>query len=1011
MPPDASAPLTLFVSYSHRDEALKDELIVHLANLKRQGKIAAWQDRDIEAGTEWDAEIKQQLESAEIILLLITPRFLASDYCYDLEMQRAVQRHNEGTARVIPIILKPCDWQGSPFSKLQVLPKDAKAVTQWPDQDEAFLNVVQGIRRAVESLHAKKHLGATPDSANAADVAPPQPLTPQFSTYNPATFTGREAETADLTQVLVGSCRILAIVGMTGIGKTALAERVIASLIETTDAATLPYIRFSLDDRSLTPDFSSSGAALLRTLGEEPTLADQQDPANLLAHLFRRLQSHPCRLQIDSLERLLRGNEQEGWSEFCDPLWLDLLHQFLAAADTRSQLLLTSQDIPADLDTVASRYPQFWHCEALQGLSAAEQLELFAKLGLPQDAAAQETLRQIGQFYDGHPLVLQVMAEEMRQPPFSENVARYWQHYAAEFAASSTAPAAAGNKLDRSRLFRRRVRQRVEQSIQRLPDPARQMLCASAVFRRPVPTEFWHAMLPDGDPYAAFDTLQDGHLVEYAPSEGDTLLIRQHNLIRAVAYALLKADPATWEAAERKAADLWLTNYEPAPNAERLETVRGYLEAFDHYCEVSDWEQASEIYTCQLVSTNQALHWQLLMWGYYKELIEVSRRLVNRIASQTKRLCLNRIGNSYSNLGNVERAIDYYQQALQFARETGDRQGEGRVLGDLGNAYDNLGEYEQAIDFHQQYLTIAREIGDRRSEGNALGDLGNAYSHLGQHERAIDFYQQSLSIAREISNRHGEGVALGNLGVAHRNLGQYERASNFHQQYLSIAREIGDRRGEGIALCHLGIAHHILGQYEQAIDLYQQYLSIAREIGDRQGEGSALGCLGIAHKSLGQYERAIDLYQQYLSIAREIGDRQGEGNALGNLGNAYDSLGQYERAIDFHQQSLSIAQEIGDRRGEGAALVNMGETQLKLEQYAESLTNNQAALEIFREIGDRANEAEALKNLAEVHQALGEGAVARHYGEQALALATELGIPLQAECEALLSELEKGDSE
>lgn len=149
-------PLSVFISYSHRDEEFKDELVVHLANLKRQGKIRAWQDRDIEAGAEWDAEIQQQLEAAEVILLLITPRFLASDYCFDLEMQRAVQRHNEGTARVIPIIVKPCDWQGTPFSKLQVVPKDAKPITKWDDQDDAFLNVVQGIRRAVESLQAKK---------------------------------------------------------------------------------------------------------------------------------------------------------------------------------------------------------------------------------------------------------------------------------------------------------------------------------------------------------------------------------------------------------------------------------------------------------------------------------------------------------------------------------------------------------------------------------------------------------------------------------------------------------------------------------------------------------------------------------------------------------------------------------------------------------------------------------------------------------------------------------------
>jgi TIR domain len=147
--------IEVFISYSHQDETLKDELYIHLANLTRQHKIKPWQDRAIEAGTEWDAEIKVHLESAGIILLLITPRFIASEYCFDQEMQRAIARHDAGTARVIPIIVKPCDWQDTPFSKLQVLPKDAKPVVSWDDPDEALLDVVKGIRRAVESL-AKK---------------------------------------------------------------------------------------------------------------------------------------------------------------------------------------------------------------------------------------------------------------------------------------------------------------------------------------------------------------------------------------------------------------------------------------------------------------------------------------------------------------------------------------------------------------------------------------------------------------------------------------------------------------------------------------------------------------------------------------------------------------------------------------------------------------------------------------------------------------------------------------
>ena len=152
----AGDPLEVFISYSRKDEGLKDELARHLKILRREGKINTWQDRDIEAGTEWAAEIKAQLEKAQIILLLVTSNFLASDYCYETEMQRAVQRHHAGTARVIPIILKPCGWKYSDFKGLQALPKDGKPVTSWRDREEALFDIEIGIRQVVESIHAEQ---------------------------------------------------------------------------------------------------------------------------------------------------------------------------------------------------------------------------------------------------------------------------------------------------------------------------------------------------------------------------------------------------------------------------------------------------------------------------------------------------------------------------------------------------------------------------------------------------------------------------------------------------------------------------------------------------------------------------------------------------------------------------------------------------------------------------------------------------------------------------------------
>ncbi len=140
---------TIFFSYTHKDEDLRDMLQTHLMGLKRQGLIETWHDRRIGAGDEFENAIDQNLNDADIILLLVSADFIASRYCYDIEMARAMERHDANEARVIPVILRPCDWQDLPFGKLMATPRDGRAIKSWPDIDEAFLDVVKQIKAAL----------------------------------------------------------------------------------------------------------------------------------------------------------------------------------------------------------------------------------------------------------------------------------------------------------------------------------------------------------------------------------------------------------------------------------------------------------------------------------------------------------------------------------------------------------------------------------------------------------------------------------------------------------------------------------------------------------------------------------------------------------------------------------------------------------------------------------------------------------------------------------------------
>ena len=166
----------VIMSYSHADEDLRNELEKHLAALKREGAITTWHDRRIAPGDELHGQISDQLDRADIILLLVSADFIASDYCYDVEMSRALERHHRDEASVIPVILRPCDWKRTPFGGLMAVPKDGKPVVKHSTLDDGFLEVAQAIRRVADAANTRLAAAEPAETAaTRADAAQPGP--------------------------------------------------------------------------------------------------------------------------------------------------------------------------------------------------------------------------------------------------------------------------------------------------------------------------------------------------------------------------------------------------------------------------------------------------------------------------------------------------------------------------------------------------------------------------------------------------------------------------------------------------------------------------------------------------------------------------------------------------------------------------------------------------------------------------------------------------------------------
>src|SRR5258706_5594666 len=241
------APVEVFYSFAEADAPLLEQLEHHLSVLRYEGSISTWHKRQIVAGSDWQVELDRHLNTASLILLLISSDFLASDYQYGVELQRAMERHNENEARVIPILLRPCDWKGAPFEMLQAVPRNGIPLTLWRNLDAGFTEVAKEIRMALQTL-------------------PSSPFSPPTSTrvrtrvlgFLPFVKTpvGRDGLLLQLKQQLkdprVGSPFVV-LHGQAGVGKTTIAAQLAS-------------------DNEIRAYFS--GGVLWADLGREPSLDD-----------------------------------------------------------------------------------------------------------------------------------------------------------------------------------------------------------------------------------------------------------------------------------------------------------------------------------------------------------------------------------------------------------------------------------------------------------------------------------------------------------------------------------------------------------------------------------------------------------------------------------------------------------------------------------------------------------------------------------------------------------------
>jgi tetratricopeptide (TPR) repeat protein len=435
------------------------------------------------------------------------------------------------------------------------------------------------------------------------------------------------------------------------------------------------------------------------------------------------------------------------------------------------------------------------------------------------------------------------------------------------------------------------LKETIRLSLEGLPDEAVDAFHALGAFApKPETFDAKAAVAVTGASLSTLSRLIERHLLEH---EGEALSI--HQTIADVAREHTPADAVEHHAGHylgrvRGAGEDWRA----------IESLYAQVKwAFDQSHDafvVLAFTEGLRDYQSRRGLRADALLWSDLEIRFSKEASNLRREA----------LALNDRGWLHSQMGERDRALEYFAQALPLQRAAGNTEGEAVTLNNIGSVYDSLGERDRALEYYEQALPLLRAAGATQLEAATLNNIGVLYENLGERARALKYFAQALPIRRAVGDKQGEAITLNNTGLVYDNLAERERALEYYEQALPLMRAIGDRQGEATTLNNIGTVYDSLGERGCALEYYEQALSLLLAVADRQGEAATLNNIGRVYDSQGKRDRALKCYEQALRLMRAVGDRAGEAVTRFNIAMIYRAMGRLKEAVEELEEVVRL---------------------------------------------------------------------------------------------------------
>jgi DNA-binding SARP family transcriptional activator/Tfp pilus assembly protein PilF len=702
---------------------------------------------------------------------------------------------------------------------------------------------------------------------------------------DPSIFVGREAELVALAAE-TGPVIVSAISGTAGVGKTALALR-------WAHGASTDY-----PDGCLYVD--------LRGFGPQAPL----DPVAVLDGFLRSLgvsaEERPT--ELDGLAARYR-------TELADRRVLVLLDNAESAEQVRpllpggssSRVVVTSRD-------------------SLAGLVARDGARRLDLGLLPMDAAIDLLRHLIGHRVEDEPDAARALAEQCARLPLALRVA-------AELAISRRGGTLADLVAELGLQTRKldllaaggdpmtAVRAVFSWSYQQLSVPAANAFRLLGLHPGRDLDRYAAGALVDGDP-EVLATLVSGHLLDEQDGR-----YRMHDLLRTYARELVT--PSESDAATTRLIDHYVytaslamdvaVEYEKdrRPRVTPPASESPVFHDIDAATAWLDAERANLIAVaphasaCQVGQLSAILHRYLDNGGYYHEAQVLHAAAARRAEPEVRAAILCNLGVIFWRIDRPQQALDRYLQALEVARDTGDRTIEARALNNIGLVDEHLGRYEEALGRFGQAAQVAAEVGDRPGQARALDNLGNVTEYLGRYDEALAHKQNALAIAREIGDLVGEASSLNNIGNVYERLADHRTALAHYRQALAIGRRLGHAEIEGHALDNVGAAYRHIGDCVQALEHHRAAIDLARKSGNNYLLARTLNNLGETLRQRDDLDAAGDAHREALAVAVALGELQTQARAHDGIAHTLATRGKSANARDHWQTALDIYTRLG----------------------------------------------------------------------------------------------------